>query len=253
MRVLIVDDEAYARRRLARILSTLSDVEIVGQAQDGLEALALLESTKPDLLFLDIQMPELDGFGVIRALSSSSEMPLVIFATSYDEHALAAFEANAIAYLLKPIELERLTIAMDRVRKLLGSSEERAQNEDRIHALVELPQRLQRIVCRKGSHFVLLDPADIFWFHIEDGGIVRAETSSENYWVNYQMSSLEAGLDPELFFRARREVLVNLSRIKTVKSYDRSTFLLTMADANETELLVSERQAKELRRRLPGL
>jgi DNA-binding LytR/AlgR family response regulator len=253
MRVLLVDDEASARRRLTRLLSTVPDVEIAGEARDGLEALTLLESIKPDLLFLDIQMPELDGFGVIRALASSSEMPLVIFATSYDEHAMAAFEANAIAYLLKPIELERLTIAMDRARRLLGSSEERAQDEDRIHALAVSAKRLQRIVCRKGSHFLLLDPADILWFHIEDGGIVRAKTSAENYWVNYQMSHLEAGLDPELFFRARREVLVNLSRIKSVKPYDRSTFLLTMTDPGETELVVSERQAKELRRRLPGL
>jgi DNA-binding LytR/AlgR family response regulator len=108
MRVLLVDDETSARRRLTRLLEAYPDVEIVGQAQDGLEALALMESTKPDLVFLDIRMPELDGFGVIRAIPSTSKMPLVIFSTSYDVHALEAFDANAVAYLLKPIEVERL-------------------------------------------------------------------------------------------------------------------------------------------------
>ena len=112
--------------------------------------------------------------------------------------------------------------------------------------------RLQRIVCRKQNRFFLLDPAEIIWFYI-DGGIVRAQTASENYWANYQLNQLEAGLDPELFFRARREVLVNLSKIKSVKPYDGSTFALVMTDSQETELLVSERRAKDLRSRFPGL
>ena len=252
MRVLLVDDETSARRRLARLLEVYSDVEIVGQAQDGLEALALMESTKPDLIFLDIRMPELDGFGVIRAIPSTLKMPLVIFATSYDEHALEAFDANAIAYLLKPIEVERLTSAVDRARRLLGSDKERAEDEQRVQAMAVSGKRLQRIVCRKHNRLVLLDPTEILWFYI-DGGIVRAQTASENYWANYQLNQLEAGLDPELFFRARREVLVNLSKIRSLKPYDGSTFVLVMSDPHETEVLVSERRAKDLRSRLPGL
>ena len=252
MRVLLVDDETSARRRLTRLLAAYSDVEIVGEAQDGLEALALIESTAPDLVFLDIRMPELDGFGVIRAIPSTLKMPLVIFATSYDEHALEAFDANAIAYLLKPIEVERLTSALDRVRRLLVSDKERAEDEERVQAMAVSGKRLNRIVCRKHNRLVLLDPAEILWFYI-DGGIVRAQTASENYWANYQLNQLEAGLDPELFFRARREVLVNLSQVKSVKPYDSSTFVLVMTDPHETELLVSERRAKDLRSRLPGL
>jgi len=252
MRVLIVDDEPSARRRLARLLEVYPDVEIAGQAQDGLEALAHIESTKPDLIFLDIRMPELDGFGVIRAIPATVKMPLVIFATSYDEHALEAFDANAIAYLLKPIEPERLTGALERARRLLGSDKERAENEVRVQEIAVSDKRLQRIVCRKQNRFLLVDPMEILWFYI-DGGIVRAKTSSENYWANYQLNQLEAGLDPELFFRARREVLVNLSKIKSLKPYDGSTFALVMADSQETELLVSERRAKDLRSRFPGL
>jgi two-component system LytT family response regulator len=252
MRVLLVDDESAARRRLARLLGAFADVEIVGEAQNGLDALAIIESLKPDLVFLDIRMPELDGFGVIRAMPSTVKMPLVIFATSYDDHALEAFDANAVAYLLKPVEVPRLTSALERARQLLGSEKERAEDQERIQTLAVATQQLHRIVCRKHTQLLLLDPAEILWFYI-DGGIVRAKTATDNYWANYQLNELEGGLDSKLFFRARREVLVNLSKVKSLKPYDGSTFALIMADSQETELIVSERRAKELRSRLPGL
>jgi DNA-binding LytR/AlgR family response regulator len=252
MKVLIADDESSARRRLIRLLAAYSEVEIVGEAQDGLAALNLIDTLKPDVIFLDIQMPEIDGFGVIRALPPSAPMPLIIFATSFDQHALAAFEANAIAYLLKPIEPARLDVVMDRLRRLLTSEAERAEDEERVQGVAGVVKRLQRVVGRKGQHVVLLDPEQILWFYM-DGGIVKARTASDTYWVNYQLAQLEAGLNAEIFFRARREVLVNLRNVSSIKPYDRSTFVLTMADAASTELLVSERQAKELRQRLPGL
>src|SRR5262252_9511066 len=166
MRVLIVDDEPSARRRLARLLEVYPDVEIAGQAQDGLEALAHIESTKPDLIFLDIRMPELDGFGVIRAIPATVKMPLVIFATSYDEHALEAVEANAIAYLLKPVEVERLTAALERARRLLSSESERSEDEQRVQSVAATGERLERIVCRKQNRLFLLDPSEILWFSI---------------------------------------------------------------------------------------
>jgi DNA-binding LytR/AlgR family response regulator len=252
MRVLLVDDESSARRRLSRLLGAHNDIEIAGEARDGLEALTQIETLHPDLVFLDIRMPELDGFGVVRAIPASVKMPLVIFATSYDDHALEAFQANAIAYLLKPIEEERLASALDRARLLLDSSEERAQDQQRVQAAAESSKRLQRIVCRKHNRIVLLDPVEILWFAIDDG-IVHAQSAAENYWVNYQLNQLEASLDPELFFRARRDVLVNLGKVSSIKPYDSSTFALVMPDARQTELLVSERRAKELRQRIPGL
>jgi two-component system LytT family response regulator len=137
MKVLLVDDEASARRRLARMLSGYSDVEIVGEAEDGLEALHLAETLQPHVMFLDIQMPELDGFGVVRAMSSSAAMPLILFATSFDQHALQAFDANAIAYLLKPIEPARLEVAMGRARRLLASETDLHQ-EDSVCRLLPL-------------------------------------------------------------------------------------------------------------------
>jgi two-component system, LytTR family, response regulator len=252
MRVLLADDENSARRRLKRLLADVSDVEVIGEAADGLEALAHIESLKPDLVFLDIRMPELDGFGVVRAIPLAIRMPLVVFATSYDEHALEAFEANAIAYLLKPVEVERLSAALERARRLLASESERNEDEQRVQSVASGEKRLQRIVGRKANRLILLDPSEVLWFYV-DGGIVRAQTATENYWVNFQLNQLETGLDSETFFRARREVLVNLSKVRSIKPYDSSTFMLVMSDPSETELIVSERRARELRQRLPGL
>ena len=141
---------------------------------------------------------------------------------------------------------------MERARRLLASETDRNQEDQRVQAVAGAGKRLQRVVCRKGHSVLLLDPEDILWFYI-DGGIVKAKTVTETYWVNYQLAQLESGLDVETFFRARRELLVNLHRVKSIKPYDRSSFMLTMSDASETELLVSERQAKELRQRLHGL
>ena len=252
MRAILADDEAPARRRLMRLLEEFDDLEVVGQASDGVEALEQVDTLHPDVLFLDIRMPELDGFGVVNALAGSAHLPLVIFATSFDDHALEAFNANAIAYLLKPVEPERLALALTRARHLLGSEQERKAADASIQTVAAVSKKLHRIVCRKGSRVLLVAPSDVLWFYLEDG-IVHARTAGETYWVNYQLNQLETGLNPEQFFRARRELLVNLLKVKVLKPYDRSTFMLVMNDATETELLVSERQAKDLRARFPGL
>ncbi len=254
MRVLLVDDESAARRRLTRLLASFPEIEIIGEAKNGLEAIAVIESLKPDLVFLDVRMPELDGFEVIRSLHSDSKMPLIIFATSYDDYALEAFSANAIAYLLKPVEEPRLAMALERAIKLLASEGERAEDERNIRSLSDRAgaRTIRRIICRKLNQLVPLNADDVLWFYIQDG-IVRVQTRTDNYWTNYQLNQLENGLDPEIFFRARREILVNLSEVKAIKPYEGSTFALLMADQQETEIVVSERRARELRDRLPGL
>lgn len=252
MKTLIVDDEQSARRRLIRLLRDFSDVEIAGEAEDGIAALEEIDSLRPDLLFLDIQMPELDGFGVIRSLPPDIAMPLTIFATSYDQHAMQAFEANALAYLLKPVEQEKLALCMDRARRILSSYEGRKEDQKKTARVAHGQTSLNRVVGRKHGNFVLLHPSEILWFYSEEG-IVRARTANDSYWVNYQLNELENSLDKTIFFRARREALVNLEAVRSIKPYDRSTFVLTMSDEKGTDLLVSERQAKELRQRLPGL
>lgn len=253
MRCLVIDDELDARARLIRLLGAHPEVAVAAEAQDGLDAIEKIEQLRPDLLFLDIEMPGLNGFEVLRSIRSAIEIPLVIFTTGYDHHALAAFEANALAYLLKPIEPERLSFAIERSSKLCSLSGEREKERENIlRATGETPTTLRKIVCRKNGRALLVPSEQILWFHVQDG-IVHAMTAKDSYWVNYQLAELEAALPPHEFFRARREVLVNIAQIKEIKPYFKSSFLLIMSDAASTEIAVSERQARPLRLRLPGL
>ncbi len=183
-------------------------------------------------------MPGLAGFEVLQSLSPDVKTPLVIFVTGYDQHALAAFEANALAYLLKPVEPERLAQAIERAGKL--------------SPVRPSPRTLSQIVCRKRDRLVLVPPDEIFWFQVEDG-IVKARTAADTFWVNYQLGELEASMPGGLFFRARRETLVNMTRIKEIRPYFKSGFLLIMSDTAATEIVVSERQVRPLRQRTPGL
>jgi len=253
MRTLIVDDEADARARLTRLLKKHPELELIGQARDGLEAVEKIESLQPDLLFLDIEMPGLNGFQVLGAIPEKTALPLVIFVTGYDEHALAAFEANALAYLLKPVEPDRLAVAVERACKLTALAAEQEDEQANIRRLLrETPKVLRQIVCRKQGRVVLVPAEQILWFQVEDG-IVKAKTANESYWVNHQLIELESALPSELFFRARREVLVNLSKIREIKPFFKSGFLLVMSDAAGTEIAVSGRQVHPLRQLLPGL
>lgn len=253
MRSLVVDDEADARARLIRMLGAHSGVSVVGEARDGLEAIEKIEELEPDLLFLDIEMPGLRGFEVLRSIPQETPVPLVIFTTGYDQHALAAFEANALAYLLKPIEQERLSMAVERAHGLCAQPAEQERERERIaQATNEAPRQLRHIVCRKHTRALLVPSDEILWFQVHDG-IVRAHTATDSFWVNYPLGELEGALPAELFFRARREVLVNVSRIKEIKPYFKSSFLLVMSDSASTEIAVSERQARSFRQRLPGL
>lgn len=253
MKSLIVDDEPDARSRLGRLLRNHADIVIAGEAQDGLEALEKIEQLQPDLLFLDIQMPGLTGFEVVRSIPAKLPLPLIVFTTGYDQHALAAFEVNALAYLLKPVEPERLAQAVERARRLNTFTDDKeAERQSILRAAHAAPKLLRRVVCRARDRLVLLPVEQILWFQVE-GGIVKARSSSDWFWVNYQLNELEAGLPEDLFFRARRDVLVNLTRIKEIKPYFKSGFLLIMSDAAATEIVVSERQVHPFRQRLPGL
>jgi two-component system LytT family response regulator len=253
MRSLIADDEESARARLSRMLATHPDIEIVGEACDGLEAVEKIEELRPDLLFLDIEMPGLTGLEVLQSVRRTVPLPLVIFVTGYDRHALAAFEADALAYLLKPVAPERLAQVLDRARKFNGSPDENEREREHVLQVIrDAPKGLRHVVCRKRDRMLLIVPENILWFASEDG-IVKAHTESEIYWVNYQLAELESSLPEKLFFRARREVLVNVNQIKEIRPYFKSGFLLIMNDAVATEIVVSARQVHPLRQRIPGL
>jgi len=253
MRSLIADDEESARARLSRMLAKHPDIEIVGEARDGLEAVGKIEKLRPDLLFLDIEMPGLTGFGVLQSVRRNVPLPLVVFVTGYDQHALAAFEADALAYLLKPVAPERLAQVLDRARKFGSSPDENEREREHVLQVVrDTPKHLHHVVCRKRDRMLLIRPESILWFATE-GGIVKAHTESEVYWVNYQLAELESSLPEKMFFRARREVLVNVNRIKEIRPYFKSGLLLVMSDPAATEIAVSARQVHPLRQRIPGL
>jgi two-component system LytT family response regulator len=253
LRSLVIDDEPTARMRLSRLLKDDERVELIGEAKDGLEAVIEIRRLLPDLVFLDVQMPGLDGFETLKALPCEFPVPLIIFVTGFHEHAMAAFDANAIAYLLKPIERERLREMVERAWRLQDFAEDRAQAANQVHQFaVNLSRNFRQIVTRKLDHFFLLDPTEILYFYM-DHGIVRARTRDDNLWVNYQLGDLERGLSEFNFFRAHRASLVNLRRVKVIRPTARSAFLLIMDDTEKTQIEVSERRARALRVIMPGL
>jgi len=252
MRTLLIDDERAARSRLRRMLVGHGRIAIVGEAQDGLEAVQLIESEKPELLFLDVQMPGLDGFEVLREVASRGALPLVIFVTGFDEHALRAFQAHALAYLMKPIEQEALDLMVERAWRIHSHSDRQSEQDGVRDVLAVAPATLDRIVARKANRMLLLDPADICFFSME-AGMVRAHTAADSWWVNHTMTDLETALTRRRFFRAHRSMLVNLERVGEVVADARSTFQLIMKDERKTVIDVSERQARALRGVIRGL
>jgi len=244
LRSLLIDDEPNARMRLRRLLKDGEHVEAIGEAKDGLEAVTEIERLKP---------AGLDGFETLKALLPELPLPLIIFVTGFHEHAMAAFDANAVAYLLKPIEPDRLREMVERAWRLQHFGEDRARAANEVHQFAaRVPPNFRQVVARKLDRFLLLDPDEILYFYM-DHGIVRARTSDDNVWVNYQLNDLEQGLREVNFFRAHRVSLVNLRRVKEIRPSPRSAFLLIMDDTARTQIEVSERQARILRSIIPGL
>ena len=243
--VLIVDDEAAARSRLRRLL-TDENVEILAEAKDGLEALTVIQELSPDVVFLDVQMPGLDGFEVLRALPAGGPMPWIVFATAFEEHALAAFDAEAVSYLLKPIDREQLQKALARCRELVRS---RSIDEElaRIRRLLAKDRGdIRQIVARTQKGFKFVPVGDIVFFDVEDG-LVRAHTRERTYGTDRSIREFESHLPQPPFFLARRGVIVNLDRSREIEPYFKGTYVIIADDATRTEIIVSERQSKKLR------
>ena len=213
LRVLIVDDEPVARRRIRRLLRADRDVDVVGEAADGAAAVQAIAEKQPDLVFLDVQMPELDGFGVLKRLGPASA-PGVVFVTAFDQYALRAFEVHAVDYLLKPFTRERLLDAVARVRESRQAGERRA--DPRLAALLEelteRPRFLRRLPARAGSRIVLIDAGEIDWLQAADN-YVLVHSGGREYLMRETLTRLEGELDPQEFVRIHRSVLVRFDRI----------------------------------------
>jgi len=247
IRTVIVDDEKLARDRLASFLRTADDIDVVAQAKDGVEAVRVIEETAPDLVFLDVQMPGLDGFGVLNSLT---KRPRVIFATAFDEYAIRAFEVQAIDYLLKPISRARLEEAVRRVRANMedhGPTPEFRRLLERLGA----PERrfLQQIPAHRGKQILIVPVEDVLWLEVEFR-LVYAHVDGDRYMTNFTLKQLEERLDPEVFFRAHKSRLVNLRQVKAIVPWFGGRYKLAMRDRAGSEVELSRTQARTLRGRL---
>ncbi len=249
LRALIADDEQLARDELCYLLESFPQVEVVGQATNGLEAASLAQKLKPDLLFLDIQMPGLDGFQVVRKLMSHGEsVPRIIFVTAYDQYAIRAFEINAVDYLLKPVEKTRLGEAIARTHREIADNRPLMHQIERI--LEALEQPLKRVAVKRGEHYRLVDSKDIVYATVEDG-IVSIATNESTATCNLRtLDELMASLDPAVFWRVHRSYIINMQRIKEVIPWFNRTVQLKMSDNDETQIPVSRSHTRRLKEHL---
>jgi two-component system LytT family response regulator len=249
LRVVIADDERPARAFLADLLSGFAQVELVGQATNGTEAVETVERLEPDLALLDLQMPELDGLGVVRMLKKDC-VPMVAFVTAYDEYAVKAFELNAIDYLLKPVSRDRLRETLDRAEERLERPRWRQQETARLKAAAnqyetEKAQFLERIPVRKRDQIVIL-PVDQIASVVADGELLHLTTHrNERHTISYRLKDLEARLDPAKFVRLSRGALANVKAISRFAPMPGGTYLATLL--NQQEVPVSRSQARVLR------
>ncbi len=249
LRTLIVDDEPVARKVLREELELLDDVEIAGEAIDGQAALAAIREMTLDLIFLDLQMPVLSGFDVIRKLPSEGPIPLIVIVTAFDQHAIQAFDSGAIDYLLKPISQDRLARAVERAVKLRARPAAMAEKMASIREVAEAPHpRLaRRIVARSGDEYLFLNADEVLAFQAE-GDLVWIVTAKKRYLATQSLTALQDKLQNVGFRRIHRKALVNIDHIRKMSSMSSQRWLVTLS--NGQELIVSKRLAANVRQLL---
>jgi two-component system LytT family response regulator/two-component system response regulator LytT len=243
---LIVDDEQLACDELAYLLKDFPDIEVVGAGHNGLEAVQMIETLEPELVFLDVQMPGMDGLGVIRKLQERNvPLPYFILATAYEQYAVEAFRLEALDYLLKPVDKERLSVSMERARRSI-QEKAKAQPPERPALERPAPHRTKLLV-RSQNRNLIVDTSDVVYATIADGLITVVTTTMEGQSNYRTIEELQSNLDPETFWRVHRSYLVNINRIKEVIPWFKSSYMLRMDDKKQSEVPVSRVQTKRLR------
>jgi two-component system LytT family response regulator/two-component system response regulator LytT len=254
LRTVVVDDEQLAREELCFLLEQAGDVEIIGQAADGVTALRLAGELKPDLLFLDVQMPGLTGFEVARRLIQTDLPPQLVFVTAFDQYAVDAFSVNAVDYILKPVDATRLEQAVDRARRRQASEQvaKMPLSPADLEKVIEAVQarqggRRDQLAIRVGERFVLVQAEELIYASLADETIMVV-TNTVSGTSNYRtLDELQARLDPAMFWRVHRSHLVNITKIKEIVPWLSRNYLLRMKDAKTTEIPVSRAQTRRLR------
>src|ERR1700689_2353967 len=249
LKTLIVADEPVARRVLREELEQIDDVALIGEADDGLSALAAIRDSSPDLVFLDLQMPGLGGFDVIRKLQPGARIPMIVIVTAWDQYAIRAFEAGAIDYLLKPIAQERLAQAVDRALKLRARPAEVAQQFANVAELAEAPagRAVRRIVAKSGDEYLLLNAGEVLAFEA-DGDLVWIITAKKRYLATQSLKLIQEKLQNTSFRRIHRKALVNIDHVRKMSTLSSQRWLVTLS--NNQEFIVSKRQARNVRQLL---
>jgi DNA-binding LytR/AlgR family response regulator len=242
LKTLIVDDEAPARERLKRLLARNDAVELIGEAEDGKSAVEMIEARNPDLVLLDIQMPELDGFGVIKMLTRP---PLIIFVTAYDQYAIQAFEVNALDYLLKPFTKVRLDRAIEKANQELSQKADFTAKIDALFQTLNKQKRyLERVAVRHEGRLFVIPVNEIDWIGAEQGAIYL-HIKDGRYLTNYTLDEFDSRLSPRIFFRAHRSAILNLNRVKEVIPWFAGSYRVRLSSGVEID--ISRNRVKELR------
>ncbi len=249
---IIVDDEKPAREELSFLLKAFPEINVVAQGKNGLEAVALIREQSPDLVFLDVQMPGLDGFGVIKKLmEKKTAVPQIVFATAFDQYAVNAFDVNAVDYVLKPFDKARIAKAIARARKMLESKSSPAERLENLLGQLDAPKGAAKgpakLLVKCQQRLLLVDPADVVFASIEDGAITVVTREFEGLANFRTVEELQAALDADVFWRAHRSYLVNIQQVKEVVPWFKSSFLLKMNDKKQSEIPVSRAQTRRLR------
>jgi len=248
MNAVIVDDEKPARDELAFLLRSFSEVSVVAQGKNGLEAVALIKEHSPDLVFLDVQMPGLDGFGVIKKLLERKlKLPQIVFATAYDAYAVQAFEVNAVDYILKPFDKQRLARAIQRARRLHGAETSPTERLESLVSQLGTRSGPVKLLVKTQGRLFLVDAEEMVCASIEDG-IITISTRDFEGTSNYRtIEELAEAVESESFWRPHRSHLVNINHIKEVLPWFKSSYMLKMADKRQSEIPVSRAQTRRLR------
>jgi len=249
LKAVLVDDEQLARDELGYLLGQVGGIEVVGQAGNGVEALTTIDRLQPDVVFLDVQMPGLTGFEVARRLVDNRATSHVIFVTAYDQHAIEAFEVNAVDYLLKPVDQGRLEMAVDRARRRIATdgAVRNAELERIVQLVAERQSRRERLAIKVGERFLLVQAEDIIYASLAEDGI-SVVTNQHAGTSNYRtLDELQERLDPTVFWRVHRSHLVNINKIKEIVPWFSRNYILRMKDEKSTEIPVSRTQTRRLR------
>lgn len=254
MNTILVDDEKPARDELTFLLKSFPEINLIAQGKNGLEAVQLIKEHSPDLVFLDVQMPGLDGFGVIKKLMDrKSKVPHIVFATAFDQYAVNAFEVNAVDYVLKPFDKGRIAKAIARAKKAMESTTpaverlETLLNEFGSGAKGKSAGAGPKLLVRTQQKMLLIDASELVYAFIEDGLITLITKDAEGASNYRTIEELQASLDADVFWRAHRSYLININQIKEVVPWFKSSYLLKMNDKKASEVPVSRAQTKRLR------